>query len=76
MYEIPGEVRMGEQYEEFYTDETGFYEMILKIFYKEVAWQGEYLCKITVFWLGIVYICENLYVEKAHECSSKYNFLQ
>ena len=37
MYEIPGEVRMGEQYEEFYTDETGFYEMILKIFYKEVA---------------------------------------
>ena len=37
MYEIPGEVRMGEQYEEFYTDETGFYELILKIFYKEVS---------------------------------------
>ena len=37
MYEIPGEVRMGEEYEEFYTDETGFYEMVLDIFYQEVS---------------------------------------
>ena len=37
MYEIPGEVRMGEEYEEFYTNETEFYEMILEIFYKEIS---------------------------------------
>ena len=37
MYEIPGEVRMGEEYEEFYTDEQGFYEMVLNIFYQEVS---------------------------------------
>ena len=33
---IPGETRMGEEYLEFYPDETALYEMILDIFYTEV----------------------------------------
>ncbi len=37
MYSIPGEVKMGEEYEEFYIDEDAFYEMILDIFYVEVT---------------------------------------
>lgn len=34
---IPGETKMGEEYVEFYPDETQLYEMILDIFYNEVT---------------------------------------
>lgn len=33
---ITGETVMGEQYEEFYVDETALYEMILEVFYEKV----------------------------------------
>ena len=36
MYTLPGEVKMGERFEEFYLNEDAFYEMILKLFYVEV----------------------------------------
>ncbi len=35
-YQLQGETVMGEEFEEFYADETALYEMILKIFYEEV----------------------------------------
>jgi len=35
MYTLEGERVMGEEYEEFYADETALYELILKIFYEE-----------------------------------------
>lgn len=37
MYSVPGEMVMGEVYEEYYVDEDGLYEMILEIFYDEVT---------------------------------------
>lgn len=37
MYNVPGETRMGERYEEYYVDENAFYEMILEVFYEEVT---------------------------------------
>ena len=36
LYTMAGETVMGEQFEEFYPDETALYEMILEIFYEEV----------------------------------------
>lgn len=36
MYSLKGETKMGEQFEEFYVDDQNLYELILKIFYKEV----------------------------------------
>lgn len=36
MYEVPGEVTMGETYEEYYVDEEALYEMIIEIFYVPV----------------------------------------
>lgn len=35
-YTLQGETVMGEQFEEFYPDETALYELILDIFYKEI----------------------------------------
>ncbi|MCM1386247.1 MAG: LCP family protein [Bacillus sp. (in: Bacteria)] len=35
-YTLEGETVMGEQFEEFYPDETALYELILDIFYKEI----------------------------------------
>lgn len=35
-YMLKGETVMGEQFEEFYADESALYEMILEIFYEEV----------------------------------------
>ncbi len=37
LYSMTGEVRMGEEFEEFYPDETALYEMILAIFYEKKA---------------------------------------
>lgn len=36
-YMVPGETVMGERFEEFYAEEDALYEMILDIFYEEVA---------------------------------------
>ena len=36
MYNIPGEVVMGSQFEEFYVDEDGLYQLILYVFYDKV----------------------------------------
>ena len=36
LYSLQGEIRMGEQFEEFYPDETALYELILRIFYEEI----------------------------------------
>ncbi len=33
IYSVPGEIKMGEKFEEFYVDEKGLYELILKVFY-------------------------------------------
>ena len=37
MLEIPGEVVMGEQLEEFYADDDGLYQLILDVFYDKVS---------------------------------------
>ncbi|MBR3171025.1 MAG: LCP family protein [Lachnospiraceae bacterium] len=37
MLEIPGEVVMGEQLEEFYADDEGLYQLILDVFYDKVS---------------------------------------
>jgi hypothetical protein len=36
MYSVPGEVVMGERFEEFRVDEDGLYQLILDVFYDEV----------------------------------------
>lgn len=36
MQNVPGEVRMGEKYAEYYVDEAALYEMILDTYYEEV----------------------------------------
>lgn len=36
IYSLAGETVMGEQFEEFYVDETALYELILKVFYEEI----------------------------------------
>ena len=36
MYTLPGEVTMGEEYEEYNLDEDALYQMIIDIFYKTV----------------------------------------
>ena len=36
MYQIPGEVTMGETFEEYHVDEEALYEMIIEIFYEPV----------------------------------------
>lgn len=36
IYALKGETKMGEQFEEYYVDETALYEMILEIFYEPV----------------------------------------
>lgn len=33
IYSVPGEIKMGEKFEEFYVDDQGLYELILKVFY-------------------------------------------
>lgn len=35
-YSVPGEMKMGDKYAEFYMDTTAAYEMILEVFYDEV----------------------------------------
>jgi len=35
MYAMKGEVKQGEQFEEFYPDEEALYELILEVFYEE-----------------------------------------
>ena len=37
MREVPGEVVMGEQLEEFYADDDGLYQLILDVFYEKVS---------------------------------------
>ena len=37
IYSMEGTVEMGEQFEEFYPDETALYEMVLDVFYEESA---------------------------------------
>jgi anionic cell wall polymer biosynthesis LytR-Cps2A-Psr (LCP) family protein len=37
MREVPGEVVMGEQLEEFYADDDGLYQLILDVFYDKVS---------------------------------------
>ena len=36
MVSVPGEVKAGEKFAEFYVDEEKFYDMFLKVFYKEI----------------------------------------
>jgi anionic cell wall polymer biosynthesis LytR-Cps2A-Psr (LCP) family protein len=36
IYDVPGEVIMGERLEEFYVDDKGLYELILDVFYNEI----------------------------------------
>lgn len=36
MMSVPGEVKAGEKFAEFYVDEEKFYEMFLDVFYKEI----------------------------------------
>lgn len=36
MYSLTGNTVMGEEFEEFYVDETALYELILKVFYEDV----------------------------------------
>ncbi len=36
MHSVPGEVVMGDQFEEFYVDEEGLYQLILDVFYDRV----------------------------------------
>lgn len=33
---VPGEMKKGEKYAEYYPDETGLYELVLEVFYEEV----------------------------------------
>lgn len=35
MYTVPGEVTMGEKYEEYYVDDDALYDLIIQIFYEE-----------------------------------------
>ncbi|MGN0435020.1 MAG: LCP family protein [Wujia sp.] len=36
MYSIPGEMKMGERFEEYYVDEEALYDLIIQVFYVEV----------------------------------------
>ncbi len=36
MYTVPGETKMGKEYEEFYINKDDFYDLIFKVFYNEV----------------------------------------
>ena len=36
MYTVPGETKMGEEFEEYYVDEDKFFDLIIDIFYQEV----------------------------------------
>lgn len=37
LYTIPGEVQMGDKLEEFIVDQDGLYDLIIRLFYKEVT---------------------------------------
>lgn len=37
MYTVPGETKEGEVYEEYYVDDKALYDLIIRIFYKEVG---------------------------------------
>lgn len=37
MYSVPGETKMGEEFEEYHVDEKAFYDMIINVFYTEVT---------------------------------------
>lgn len=37
IYTVPGETRMGEEFEEFYIDDEALYELILEVCYEEVS---------------------------------------
>ena len=37
LHEIPGEVVKGEQFEEFYADDEGLYQLILDVFYNKIS---------------------------------------
>ena len=37
MYTVPGETRMGEEFEEFYADDAALYDLVLQVFYEETG---------------------------------------
>jgi LCP family protein required for cell wall assembly len=37
VYSVPGETIQGEEFEEFYVDEDGLYDLIIQVFYNEVT---------------------------------------
>ena len=39
MYTVPGETKMGEEYEEYYVDDKALYDLVIQIFYREVEKQ-------------------------------------
>ena len=39
MYTVPGETKMGEEYEEYYVDDKALYDLIIQVFYREVERQ-------------------------------------
>ena len=36
LYTVPGETVMGEEFEEYYIDESAFYEMLIEVFYEQI----------------------------------------
>jgi anionic cell wall polymer biosynthesis LytR-Cps2A-Psr (LCP) family protein len=36
MYTVPGDTRMGDEFEEYYVDEDAFYDLVIQIFYTKV----------------------------------------
>ena len=41
IYSVPGETIMGDEFEEFYVDEEGLYDLIIKVFYNEVPAEAQ-----------------------------------
>lgn len=37
MYTVPGETRMGEEFEEFHADDAALYDLVLQVFYEEIG---------------------------------------
>lgn len=37
MYSVPGETRMGEEFEEFHADDAALYDLVLQVFYEEIG---------------------------------------
>jgi hypothetical protein len=36
MYTVPGETKMGDEFEEYYVDEDEFYDLVIQVFYTKV----------------------------------------